>query len=247
MPTTNTMPQRRHTSRSSMMSEVTFPRRADATVATDLTFRALADASPLPTGPPPLPYPSLLPNTRSGAFSPSTMRSLAPVSVVKSGGFFASLGRKASLNKKPGPSSPTSSSRVLTKNPPTHPRTVNIPANVSPSVPGGPRAPPNHRLLRSQTIMISPPFASTSTSASPTSENVVTRRPSLFAISSSDAIPVLDIHADPEFVRQVDKLADLLPQADRDVLAGYLRRAGQDILAIGQYLEDEKNGTIRPY
>jgi hypothetical protein len=50
---------------------------------------------------------------------------------------------------------------------------------------------------------------------------------------------------DPDFARQVDKLADLLPHAERSVLAGYLRRAGQDILAIGQYLEDEKNGTLR--
>jgi len=56
---------------------------------------------------------------------------------------------------------------------------------------------------------------------------------------------VIDVRASPEFSRQVDKLADLLPQADRSILAGYLRRAGQDILAIGQYLEDEKNGTIR--
>lgn len=57
--------------------------------------------------------------------------------------------------------------------------------------------------------------------------------------------PILDIHADPDFIRQVDKLSDLLPHADRDVLAGYLRRTGQDIMAIGQYLEDEKNGTVR--
>ncbi|KAF5369769.1 hypothetical protein D9758_001311 [Tetrapyrgos nigripes] len=49
----------------------------------------------------------------------------------------------------------------------------------------------------------------------------------------------------PEFARQVDKLHDLLPQAEREVLAGYLRRAGQDVLAIGQYLEDEKCGRIR--
>jgi len=55
----------------------------------------------------------------------------------------------------------------------------------------------------------------------------------------------MDIRADPEFVRQVDKLVELIPHADRDVLAGYLRRAGQDILAIGQYLEDEKNGTLK--
>ena len=49
----------------------------------------------------------------------------------------------------------------------------------------------------------------------------------------------------PEFDRQVARLADLLPHADRDILAGYLRRAGQDMLAIGQYLEDEKNGSLR--
>jgi len=48
-----------------------------------------------------------------------------------------------------------------------------------------------------------------------------------------------------DFAKQVDKLTDLLPHADKAVLAGYLRRAGQDIVAIGQYLEDEKNGTIR--
>lgn len=59
--------------------------------------------------------------------------------------------------------------------------------------------------------------------------------------------PVIDIHAEPEFYQQVDKLANLLPHADRDVLAGYLRRAGQDMRAIGQYLEDEKNGTIQTF
>lgn len=68
------------------------------------------------------------------------------------------------------------------------------------------------------------------------------RSPSLHDVSSDT---VLNIEADPEFVRQVDKLADLLPNAERHVLAGYLRRSGQDILAIGQYLEDEKMGTIR--
>jgi hypothetical protein len=59
--------------------------------------------------------------------------------------------------------------------------------------------------------------------------------------------PVIDIRAEPEFVQQVDKLATLLPHANRDVLAGYLQRAGKDMLAIGQYLEDEKNGTIQLY
>lgn len=89
------------------------------------------------------------------------------------------------------------------------------------------------------------------------------RRPSLYtfpadvpaaATSSGDEVHSGGDHhhhhpqsnVDPEFIRQVDKLADLLPHADREVLAGYLRRSGQDILAIGQYLEDEKNGMLRP-
>ena len=81
------------------------------------------------------------------------------------------------------------------------------------------------------------------------------RRPSLFARAKNHgqshsspqvgAVVVQPAMPNPEFDRQVDKLADLLPHADRDILAGYLRRAGQDILAIGQYLEDEKNGTLR--
>ena len=49
---------------------------------------------------------------------------------------------------------------------------------------------------------------------------------------------------DVQFNLQLDKLVHLLPHADRNVLAGYLRRSGQDILAVGKYLEDEKNGTI---
>ncbi|KAG9317264.1 hypothetical protein JVU11DRAFT_1458 [Chiua virens] len=50
-------------------------------------------------------------------------------------------------------------------------------------------------------------------------------------------------HVDPLFSTAVG--ADSKIMADRNVLAIYLRRAGQDILAIGQYLEDEKNGTLQ--
>lgn len=70
------------------------------------------------------------------------------------------------------------------------------------------------------------------------------RRPSLFDGRGS-AQQHDSLIAGAEFNKQVDKLAALLPKADRNVLAIYLRRAGQDILAIGQYLEDEKNGTLR--
>jgi hypothetical protein len=88
--------------------------------------------------------------------------------------------------------------------------------------------------------MISSPFASNQYNFDKHAS--IARRPSLHTPPEQG---VLDIQADPAFIRQVNHLADILPHADRDVLSGYLRRSGQDILAIGQYLEDEKNGTLR--
>jgi hypothetical protein len=76
-------------------------------------------------------------------------------------------------------------------------------------------------------------------------QDALGRRPSLFNLTLDpvpDTTPV-----DPDFSSQVDKLHALLPHANRQVLAGYLRRAGQDMLAIGQYLEDERMGTIRQF
>ena len=57
-------------------------------------------------------------------------------------------------------------------------------------------------------------------------------------------IPGPTVLPDVQFHVQLDKFAHLLPHADRNVLAGHLRRSGQDILAVGKYLEDEKDGTI---
>ncbi|KAG5352531.1 hypothetical protein C0989_001844 [Termitomyces sp. Mn162] len=243
-------PQPRHTSRSSIISE--FPRRPDASVATDLTIKS---ADLVPAAPPVLPYPSLATNmfpVRSSSVAntpPGSIRSLASSSsgTKSSGGFFASLGRKnsTSSSKKPGlPQIATNQpARILTKpSPASATRVINIP--TSPVVPGGPRAIPNRRAARSQTLMATTnSFAS---NASPVERSeAFGRRPSLFELTSSPEPAIIDIAPDPEFVRQVDKLAHLLPGADRSVLAGYLRRSGQDILAIGQYLEDEKNGTIK--
>ncbi|KAG6903337.1 hypothetical protein C0995_013090 [Termitomyces sp. Mi166 len=247
-------PQPRRTSRSSMISE--FPRRPDASMATDLTVKS-SDLAP--AAPPVLPYPSLANNmypARSSSMAnntpPGSIRSLASSNsgAKSSGGFFASLGRKNSIpsSKKPGlPQIATNQpARVLTKLPPASAvaRVINIP--TSPVVPGGPRAIPNRRTARSQTLMATTnSFASNASTPVERSE-ALGRRPSLFELTPSQEPAVIDIAPDPEFIRQVDKLAHLLPEADRSVLAGYLRRAGQDILAIGQYLEDERNGTIKP-
>ncbi|KIJ70345.1 hypothetical protein HYDPIDRAFT_35739 [Hydnomerulius pinastri MD-312] len=245
----------RHISQSSTDSGVTFPRRADAYSATDLSARTAGDRSP-PNAPPPLPYPALASAPRNGpsrastiiatSSSSSTRSIVSPSSAAKSpGSFFASLGRKTSLKKEKGaPLTPPSPAKVLSKSPPRTeptPRPVNIP--IAPSVPGGPRAPPN-RIQRSQTIIIAP--QNSMNGGSPQrSSTTIARRPSLFGGRGSAPSTQNDAMSEADFSHQVDKLAALLPKADRNVLAVYLRRTGQDLLAIGQYLEDEKNGTLR--
>ncbi|KAJ3880214.1 hypothetical protein F5051DRAFT_348886 [Lentinula edodes] len=308
IPFTSTLRQTSRSSYTSVITEATFPRRPDASAATDLamTFKDALSLSP-PTGPPPLPYPSLVSTNQrfpgrsnssvgstSGSDSPARgYKSLMPLTPAsKTGAFFASLGRKASVSRKDkGLGSSTgsglvSSSSRLTKQPYKHSsQNSHPPATVTagpPSVPGGPRAPPN-RMLRSQTMMISPMLSEGSNSSSVGKLNVMGRRPSLYNIPSADSVhhstpynghlsnptvtggprsqssspskqPLKPRYESPtppesswdlEFRRQVDKLSDLMPHADRIVLAGYLKRSGQDILAIGQYLEDEKNGRLR--
>lgn len=254
--------QPRHVSHGSVDSELTFPIRPDAYTAADLTMRPNDDIVLTRTPPIALPYPSLAlsPATRTSVL-PSASRSyqipLASGAPRTKTGFFASIGRKASLRGQGSPSSPA---RVLTKRapdptPPTRP--VQLPS--APLVRGGPRAPP-HRMQRAQTISVAPAPAPTpqpeeepyappvaltrSDTTSTHRQSTASRRPSLFHRSLASHAPPPP-RSGPDFERQVDKLSDLLPHADRDVLAGYLRRSGQDILAIGQYLEDEKNGAIR--
>ena len=235
MSTHTIIPQPRHTSAGSIVSEATFPIRPDAAVATDLSVRT---QDLIPVAPVNLPYPSL---ANQFLFPPrsSSVAGQSSSPSTKTGGFFSSLGRKASLSKRERatPLSPSNSSSgaKLVKGPPPQ-RVINM--SSTPSVPGGPRAAPHHRMLRSKTLL--PPTTKRQLTER---YDAVIRRPSSSDISHPP--PPLDTSWDPTFALQVDKLADLLPQADRDVLAGYLRRSGQDILAIGQYLEDEKNGTLR--
>ncbi|KAK7696625.1 hypothetical protein QCA50_001283 [Cerrena zonata] len=266
LPSSLTVPtQPRHTSHGSIVSEATFPIRADAYIATDLSTRA-SDDIPSARSPPPLPYPSLAgvvspprPSNRASALllpsaslSPRSQQvTLAPS--TKTGGFFASLGRKTSVKKdkdrSPG-MSPTTSPQKLSKRPPnpngngSPPRIIRV---ISPpTIPGGPRAVPG-KMQRAQTLSVAPRALSPEPVEPASRRNThrasaVNRRPSLFTKSSSAP----QSHStNPDFERQVDKLADILPNADRRILAAYLRRTGQDMLAIGQYLEDEKNGTLR--
>lgn len=55
-------------------------------------------------------------------------------------------------------------------------------------------------------------------------------------------------HVEPaEFTRALRALRDVLPDADEDVLRGYLRRAGgrDEVKAIGDYLSDQRAGRLR--
>ncbi|KAI0643746.1 hypothetical protein C8Q79DRAFT_1012304 [Trametes meyenii] len=275
--------QGRHVSHGSLASQATFPIRADAYTATDLSTRSIDIPSTAP--PSTLPYPSLAhagitrPPTRTSTLlsSPTKTLTLLPGTKGSGTGFFASLGRKTSVRREKGLSglahSPQSPTKVLTKRPPaiassrSNPTPASgsssrdAPLPTAPVIPGGPRAAPG-RIQRSKTYSVSasPPQSDASSSPPPPPpsapnsqaqrQSAVARRPSLFARARPTHTSVghpapMAMAMDPAFQQQVDRLAAILPHADRAVLAGYLRRAGEDILAIGQYLEDEKNGTLR--
>jgi len=264
--------QPRHTSHGSNVSEMTFPIRPDAYSATDLSTRPI-DVVPSNVPPPALPYPSLAQAQssrnplRTSTLITSPSRNLLPLPGSKgtAAGFFASLGRKTSVKKDRPALSAVSPTRMLSKRNPalsTTNRPHPVQVSTAPLVPGGPRAAPG-RIQRSQTFSAagSPPKAEPMppppSNPRPNRQSSMARRPSLFARargqgqatgsspSGTGQIVQAPVATTPEFEQQVDRLADLLPHADREVLAGYLRRAGQDILAIGQYLEDEKNGILR--
>ena len=224
------------------------------------------DEELLPMSPPiSLPYPSLVtsPPSRSVQLPPVSSSSRTYQVPLSDGstrtgrsatGFFASIGRRASLKKGSSPPSPPRMLSKKTLQPSASPPVRPIQIQSSPAVRGGPRAPPN-RIQRAKTFSVAaqspperqpqpPPQVSlTRSETTNTRTSITSRRPSLFHRSVAPTPPSPPIG--PEFEEQLDKLTDLLPHADRDVLAGYLRRAKQDILAIGQYLEDEKNGTLR--
>ncbi|KAL5530183.1 hypothetical protein ACEPAF_6440 [Sanghuangporus sanghuang] len=248
--------QPRHPSRGSIGSEMTFPKRVDAYIATDLLPQRSEDDT-LPRGPPPLPYPTLAqgpppvhaqqqPSTRLGA-SASTRSNAPSLGSGKSssgGGFFASIGRKASV-KKDRPTLPGSQpNKLLSKRqqalPTPAPRPVQI--NVAPSLPGGPRAPPG-RIQRAQSVIA--PKAQPVESDTETSRRMLIKRsPSVAPSFAQNGLSQVAESASDIDVK-IAKLADLLPHADKSILAGYLRRAGgMDMVAIGRYLDDEKNGVL---
>ncbi|KAF9263658.1 hypothetical protein L218DRAFT_1077181 [Marasmius fiardii PR-910] len=258
----------RKTSHGSTISEATFPRRPDASTATDLmipsTISNSSSMSPTSAAPR-LPYPSLATKSHSGEKVRLFGHLTSPTASRGTGGFFASLGRKASINRHRGGSSDSGHSTTgktrLTKPRPDGGASVNVngntisspvSVNASHSIPGGPRAPP----ARAKTLMLSPSPSPNkghfdAGSGSESGSATVGRRPSMYNLSSSSVsdsghgIPRREKEEDPSFNAQVNKLADLLPYVEKTVLAGYLRRAGHDILAIGQYLDDEKNGCVR--
>ncbi|KAF8491414.1 hypothetical protein JB92DRAFT_3128359 [Gautieria morchelliformis] len=223
--------QPRHLSRNSMASEVTFPIRQDSYTATDLSPRPPAELSSPTSLSPTLPYPSLAHGVGIRRRSSRTLTvdssvaSLSGSSRSIGGGFFASIGRKASV-KKDRPLAPASPTKLMSSRQTPQPRPVKL--GTAPTLPGGPRAPARYA-QRAHSVVFNTPEPP---------------RPESQPLSMS---PRQTVESTEAFGRQLGKLADLLPQADKDVLAGYLRRApNQDpMTAIGSYLEDEKQGCLR--
>jgi len=302
-------PKPRNISHGSEMTDVTFPMRADGYVATNLAYSK--PDSP-PRGPPVnLPYPGLVQgmsmrqstSTRNFALgSSNSMRSVAPSNsqtsngpvsstssssggTGKTGGFFASIGRKASMRRdRPaltnmqGTGSGKNISNLVAR---ANSNTLQI---ASSTAIGGPRPMGSSasRVKRSDSVIIIG-RPSTEASISPKTDQFSINNESIITDSTdgtdSDVAQLSNFtlapsttdttstpstgaslprsslsyrttasRTDPSsvFNANLQKLADVLPYADRAVLAHYLQRAGgEDIRAIGAYLEDEKNGCVK--
>lgn len=304
-------PKPRNVSHGSEATEATFPIRADAYVATELSSR---NHSP-PRGPPAnLPYPGVvqnnvgirpsptlrsLPSTKSNggthAYS-NSMRSLKSPKGTGTG-FFASIGRRASVKKERPPIGTGIGNQNGRPQVPLPPAVLPRPPQLGVgTVVGGPRPPPSkyggpvrHNsllegrsrasndggsnrsspLLEARTIdgheMMSgtaeedtstighgtEDFDATSLRSAPThvQSNItgstssgadLVSRPSLSSYRTAG-------RTDPPtlFNANLDKVSDVLPHVDRRILAAYLKRAGgDDIKAIGKYLEDDRNGVV---
>ncbi|KAF9514163.1 hypothetical protein BS47DRAFT_1485270 [Hydnum rufescens UP504] len=185
----------RHMSRNSMASEVTFPIRPDAYVATNLRAHETEDSPPQGLSPS-LPYPSLAVGIGSRNHpSGSNLSGGKP-------GFFASIGRRASLKKErnhvlqPGYRPPA---RLPLSTPSPALRSVQI--ENSPQIPGGPRAQPP----RNSTLM--PHFAPSLGSPRPA--------PSTSADSPMSQAPKAYLPNSPRTSESVDRSSRfLLPWLD---------------------------------
>src|SRR6266851_10306324 len=149
---TSLAPRPRHTSRASISSEVTFPLRADAYIATDLSQRDI-DTVPSPNVPPPaLPYPALagVPHSTTVLGSQSSHASSLSAGSKVTSGFFSALGRNSSTRKDSlRPVQPARLSKPSPSPSPSAPNPRPVQITSAPSVPGGPRALPN-RVQRSR-------------------------------------------------------------------------------------------------
>lgn len=248
---------------------MTFPKRPDAYVATDL-LHAMPSEDQVPSGPPPaIPYPSLAPappphshsNRLNGlnnlGLGSGSVRSASSRTAGGAGGFFASIGRKTSTKRDRTADAPPNkliSKRSLaaaSSSSSAHapePRAIHI--NATPSLPGGPRAPPG-RVQRAQSV-IAPMSTGAAASSSADSDQEVVRRasthrsPSVAPTMARSATVPQRTADTQEFQKQLSHLVDLLPGADRDILSGYLERAGgQEMVAIGRYLDDQSNNVIQ--
>lgn len=286
-------PRNRDVSHGSEASDITFPVRADAYAATQVNIHD----SP-PRGPPAnLPYPGAIglrpsPSVRSGVTvmtttsgaptnisvsAPNSMRSLkSPTGTASSngsGGFFATIGRKASMRKdgrpalsqlnKPNGAGSGIGFNSLTSRPsqvPLPPSSKGIMMST-PTVVGGPRPPPpkSGGVARANSLLASLGRRSTERDEVNVDKAISeaghgTRSDSPEALPQTTLVPrssltykraSASIDASAAFNANLDKLADVLPHVERTVLALYLRRAGgEDLKAIGAYLEDEKNGVV---
>ncbi|KZO98026.1 hypothetical protein CALVIDRAFT_51397 [Calocera viscosa TUFC12733] len=263
----------RKVSAGSHTSDASFPTRPDATIATELPSND--NDSPPHGAPAGLPYPALAQgigmrsqstrgynsSTLSLNITPSRSTSSGPLSAKKTTGFFSSIGRKGSTRRdrnlplpNPNPLSRQTSSPLSAGLPGSDSPTRYVRPQVAPSIPGGPREPPNRlqktnpvsrrSSLDSPPVIISAPLQTTTLDKRRSIGHSAVgqyARP-LEAPRGARAYGSLD-ETSSQFSASLQKMADILPQANRMALARYLTDAnGEEMMAITRYIDDEKRG-----
>ncbi|KAK1920980.1 hypothetical protein DB88DRAFT_469279 [Papiliotrema laurentii] len=264
-PSTLTVPGVAHMRNVSSGSE--FPMRADSYTAREISQRTVDPTDAPNSLPPNLPYPQLQAQYASGALggmktSPS-MQSVSSFSSKRS--FFSGIGKKASSKKDStslGPPSgsiskkdvrglPISSPSRATKSSSPHRDRVSMAAPMGPRGPrlGGSYTPPPpvHPSMADAT-----PRASLDTGLSRISGVPGPRRSmdgaTALTMGRKGSLPLrqssVSSGTGTPSDEEVRAMGDVLPHVPKGVIRAYLARYGDQMQAIGMYLEDERRGQV---
>lgn len=204
-------------------SSVAFPVRNDGFRAKEIPFGQFGPGDMAPT----VPYPGVLQSSTSSISSRQGGPAGKPPSAIAKSSFFSTLSRKGS--KRSTPPSQRSQGGYVVSSPLG---TIGVVSSASGLRPAGPRMPGTTR----SSLDLVGRGGSPGSLAPPQ----LAQRASFTYGSLDLSLPTTDVAEVSE--DKLQKLVDILPQADRETLRACLARAGDDdVLAISVFLSEEQN------